>query len=693
MINISRMLKISSTVLLSLISISCGLTTSPPGNTNSNGQLSLAIQAPSSYPAGLPVPMTVTLTMINTSNVNATNLVYSVPDATNYTGVTITPYPDGLGNNCQNILAGKSCQFTVVVEAYANPGSFTVDAAPQSANNLMFSTDAPSSMASSSNSISVTTNLSLVKVPENNTSPFYVFPESQTINIASNGSATAYVSVLVESNASQFSYLKLVDGNGNNLNAELIGTSTNNESYGVNSYSIIIPGNISTQQIQVKSFNVSGSTVCTSECSNMAAVNLAQANLGILQVQPYSFSMSPTYESQVITLINTGDASLNGSLPTFSAPFSIINNNCGDNYTLAPNGKCTFTLLYSPTSSSGQGNFVFTYNNGQVALTVPYTGNPPPAPVYAYLISGDTAMVVCTLSESNGGYTNCISNRIAYQNQYSLTFFNTDNVTYAYIGTAAGQSTPIPRCVYSPTDGNLSSCIDNAINDQIPSWGTSYAVSFHATNAINYAYVATGGTYSDGITNGVYKCNVESNAMLSGCIVESAASTDGAYQATFATVNGTDYMYVIQETARDILVCTLNSTGDTNSCQSANYPIAASSYPNPFWMEFQTINGTQYAYIPDQTPSFFQCQLATESGTLTNCNNLIPENSTAQPEAQFALISLNNVLYSYIMDYSLGATCNTMTSSGALDAGDITGDCGVMSISSYFNYGVALSPH
>ena len=41
------------------------------------GNLTLAIEAPSQYPAGVAV--TAYLTMTNTSNVNATNLVYTVP--------------------------------------------------------------------------------------------------------------------------------------------------------------------------------------------------------------------------------------------------------------------------------------------------------------------------------------------------------------------------------------------------------------------------------------------------------------------------------------------------------------------------------------------------------------------------------------------------------------------------------------
>lgn len=229
----------------------------------------------------------------------------------------------------------------------------------------------------------MTTNLSLAKIPENS-SQFYILPESQTLNKSSSGSTDAYISVLVESNATPFNDLRLVDINGKNLNATLIGTLTNTEPYAVNSYMVTIPNNISMQQIQVNSYNNS-TAICTSSCSNVATINLVQANFGILQVQPYSFSMSPTYLTQVVTLTNTGNASLSGSLPSFSAPFSITNNTCGNTYTLAPSVKCSFTLNYTVTSSSGQSSFVFSYNNNQqVVLTVPYTGITQ-STVYAYL--------------------------------------------------------------------------------------------------------------------------------------------------------------------------------------------------------------------------------------------------------------------------------------------------------------------
>ena len=94
-----------------------------PAPTPAPGNLSLALTAPNQYPAGIPV--TAYLTITNTSQINASNLIYSVPQPTNYTGVPITVDANGAGQGCANIAAGASCTFTANIPAGSHPGSFT----------------------------------------------------------------------------------------------------------------------------------------------------------------------------------------------------------------------------------------------------------------------------------------------------------------------------------------------------------------------------------------------------------------------------------------------------------------------------------------------------------------------------------------------------------------------------------------
>ena len=115
-------------VALASLAACSGSGSCPPGQTP-NGQLSLAITAPNQYPAGVAV--TAYLTMTNTSTVDATNLYYAVPGATNYTGSNNITIQNGAGNNpCVNIAAGKSCTFPAQISANSHPGSFTVTATP-----------------------------------------------------------------------------------------------------------------------------------------------------------------------------------------------------------------------------------------------------------------------------------------------------------------------------------------------------------------------------------------------------------------------------------------------------------------------------------------------------------------------------------------------------------------------------------
>ena len=67
-----------------------GSCTSCVSPTPAPGELTLSIAAPTQYPAGLPTPIEASLTMTNTSSVNASNLVYTIPA------------PNQVGNWCGN---------------------------------------------------------------------------------------------------------------------------------------------------------------------------------------------------------------------------------------------------------------------------------------------------------------------------------------------------------------------------------------------------------------------------------------------------------------------------------------------------------------------------------------------------------------------------------------------------------------
>lgn len=381
---------------------SCASCNPPP-----SGNLTLSISAPSQYPAGLPTPIEASLTMTNTSSIDASNLVYSIPapnQAGNYTGVVITPNA-GIGSQsgaCTNIAAGASCTFTATIAAYANPGSFTVTATPNGSATQQAAKTTQVGKALQADSISVTANLGLVDIPNTN-NEYYILPSDQTIQGSSRSATTAYVSVLVKAAGEGLNRLKLVDETGAELSYVTLGTPhyTVNS---VNSYAVTIPAGKSIQHIQALS------NVCTtlntdennnSACSNDADVNLAQSGVGILAIQPNYFQMSESRESQIVTLQNVGTANITSlQLPQIAAPFSVLANTCSGITTLAPLASCTVTIGYTLGTDSGQGSYIVNYNNGTSAVnttaTIPYVGTTPTT--YAILTTSPTSF---SLSESH----------------------------------------------------------------------------------------------------------------------------------------------------------------------------------------------------------------------------------------------------------------------------------------------------
>ena len=367
--------------------------TPTPTPTPSPGTLSLSIAAPSQYPAGVAV--TAYLTMTNTSSVNGNNLVYTIPSDTNYTGVTITANPTGAGEDCANIAAGASCTFTASIPAGSKPGSFTVLATPNSTASAKTTQSGKSFQA---DSISVTANLGLVDVP-NTQNQYYILPSDQTITANANGATTVMISVWVKQASEGLSSLRLVDEAGAALTYVTVGTP----SYAINSvntYRVTIPAGKTLQHIQAFGYN-NDTSVCNTlnigtnnntACSNDADVNLATQGNGILTIQPSYTVMSESYNTQVITLTNTGTGDVSSiTYPNWgelASQFSITNNNCTSLTKLSAGQSCTMILNYTANSLSSAITPVFSYdddNNGSTspkntAIIVSYQGLTPPNP-------------------------------------------------------------------------------------------------------------------------------------------------------------------------------------------------------------------------------------------------------------------------------------------------------------------------
>ncbi len=365
-------------VLVSLAA--CSGSGSCPPSTNgggSNSELSLAITAPDQYPAGVAV--TAYLTMTNTSNVNATNLTYEVPNNTNYTGAEITIANDST-QPCKNILAGQSCTFPATIAANSHPGSFTVIATPNTTNtnkSNQILASIKSVIGLKVDALSLTANIGLTNVPANSQSGAngITFLYSQTIAASeSEPTKIAIVAVVNSASAGTFNTINLTDSVHNPLNFTVSsGNSgkglTNLTQGSIVTFLLTIPAGITNYEFyaQTKEDNI---VVSNGATANL--IGLSNASTGILAVKPTNFSLSASssYTSQIVTYTNIGNAAITHlAVDTPEGPFS-LSNNCSN--TLAAGASCTVTLTStaapgvagsaSLTASSSAGSAVSQFN-------------------------------------------------------------------------------------------------------------------------------------------------------------------------------------------------------------------------------------------------------------------------------------------------------------------------------------------
>jgi hypothetical protein len=407
------------------------------------------------YPSS--VASTPYVTIANNSTTNINNLTYSVPSATNYTGVSIVINPNGAGENCSSIPAGTSCTFTVSIPAGSHPGSFVVVAnyIPEK-NTVLIASKIPQVQ-----NLTLSTNLSLVDIPPY-PSQVYILPNEQTIHSIENESTVVYISLFMQSYILPFTTLKLVDATGAELSNYKVLGSLATSAGSVNTYAITIPAGKSVQQVQALLYNTDQLIpTCSNSgfapyCSNQATIYLESANIGILSAQPNYFTMSSSYESQVVVLNNTGTESLTElTLPVVTAPFNISSNNCAD--TLGVGNSCSFIINYIPSMSSGVESLVISYNNGQKVessiVEIAYTG---------------TALI--TLNPSSSGDV-MIGN--TFQFNATISGSGASVVTAAFINPILGVISSLPAPCTLSTSGSSQSCTFTVVSN----WNTGLANS------------------------------------------------------------------------------------------------------------------------------------------------------------------------------------------------------------------------
>lgn len=408
---VKRYLSITTTAVM--LSACSGVGSCPSGDANL--PISLQLTAPNQYPAGIPV--TAYLTLTNTSQVNATNLYYTIPDNTNYTGTTIT-VANGALQPCLNIAAGQSCTFPVELtnNPVSHPGSFTVTATPNGGPSQSSKFDTFKSMLGlqSSNTLTLTANIGLIDVPDNTAigANGITFLYTKTIPANPNGDTLLSIVGVVGSDAGDdFNTINLTDVNGNLINFEVTspnsGTNKTNLKYGdVVSFLLKIPAGSSSYKFYSQTMK---NGVLVNQGDVINPITLKSQSQGILIVQPTDFSLSAdnNYESQVITFTNIGNGDISNFVITPPpAPLVVIANNCSSNLGSISSGKnsCTYTVKSNAVPGvSGFGNISATSDGGPAVSNYTYSGKNPVSGIS--LISTDNPTLTFVSDTESGTYS------------------------------------------------------------------------------------------------------------------------------------------------------------------------------------------------------------------------------------------------------------------------------------------------
>ncbi len=365
---------------------SCANCVTPTPNAN----LALTFTAPAAYPAGIATDVPVMVT--NTSNVTASNLIYSIDATTNTTGGTITISAASQAA-CANLAAQQSCQLVAQVAAnpVSHPGSFSVVATSSSTQSTL------NKVANFFKLNTTTTNLAdasvgLVALPTNtqtgaNGITLY-YPTTALAESGINGTNIMVTAIVTSANAGGFNTINLVDGNGKLLNFTVLTGNSGNDMSNLPVGSIVtfwvnIPQSSSQLQFQAQTATTTGGTSTpvgdpsTSTNSNTVTLAASTASAGILNILPNYFSLTTNYESQIITLTNTGNGELSAIAINPSAPLITLSNNCAA--TLAAGATCQYTVGFDKTqpiagTSLVTVNYTSAGTPSSSTATVNYTG-------------------------------------------------------------------------------------------------------------------------------------------------------------------------------------------------------------------------------------------------------------------------------------------------------------------------------
>ncbi len=371
---------LSAAVLVAACSGGGSVTNAGGGSNNNTGSLdNLSMVAPSAYPAGMAASVPVVVTNNGSESIN--NLSYSIDSASNTTDGTIT-IQAASASSCRVIAAKASCTLMAEIAATpaSHPGSFSVTTSQGAAKSGVRT-------SLSSTTLAVNVNVGLVQMPTNTSSGadgLTLYYPSAVVGNESGATQLIITAVVTSANAGSFNTINLVDANGNPLSYTILsgnsGTGMSNLPYGsIVSFLVTVPNGGSQVQFAAQT-QQNAEVVSTASNSNTVGVTNPAVPTGIMQVSPNYFDLTPTNESQTITLNNNGNGPISNLSFSLTSPLTELSNSCGS--TLAAGSSCQYVVKFNKDiPKAGTSGVTISYNDGTAiqssTATVNYTGVDP----------------------------------------------------------------------------------------------------------------------------------------------------------------------------------------------------------------------------------------------------------------------------------------------------------------------------
>ena len=286
---------------------------------------------------------------------------------------------------------------------------------------------------------------------------------------------------------------------------------------------------------------------------------------------------------------------------------------------------------------------------------------------YAYITQhGSTTVTQCTI-KTDGSFDTCTTAGTLSSNLTGISFGVVSGTQYAFVSTNSGA---VYHCSLN-NDGSFNTCVSTQVATAIK----SNVVAGYALGYSQYSYVVDGSNVDLCSLNSVNGSFGTCNATGSGWTTPQTTATTTVYSASGIP---RQYAYITDTTAPGVYYCPVNENGTLSAC---GITATGVTWTSPFGIVFQTINGTQYAYITDMgdssgTPavqgSVQQCTVE-NTGVLDNCNSLSPTFSSGGPleYPQALTIQTFNQTYAYITDNGSIYQCTFINANDATN-GNLT---------------------